>query len=209
MSRASWSAAGLALALLLAGCATGPGHPGVPVADTLAGAEAAQQARARRLAEITDWGFQGRLAVSTGDRGGSGRLDWSQRGEGYVAALSAPVTRQSWRLRGGPEGAVLEGLEGGPRRGGDADALLREATGWPIPVRALADWVRGLATPGARVGYGADGRLQRIEVDGWTIEYQAWWPASGRLPEMPARVQATRADARVRLVVDAWEVEGE
>ena len=61
-------------------------------------------------------------------------------------ALSAPVTRQSWRLvDDGHQGeARLEGLPGGPRGGADAEALLTEATGWRVPVNFLPDWVLGL-----------------------------------------------------------------
>ena len=87
----------------------------------------------------------------------------------------------------------------------DADVLLREATGWPIPVQAMAWWVRGLASPDAVLEFGADGRPRRLHAQGWTVDYQEWLPASGPWPEMPRRLQAVRGDARVRLVVDGWE----
>lgn len=198
-------AAGLALALvLLAGCTTAPVRQ-APAAVDPAQAQAQQQARQAQLEAIPDWSLQGRLALSVGSRGGSGRLDWRQAGPAFVVSLSAPVTRQSWSLAGEPGGATLEGLEGGPRSGPDAGALLLEATGWPIPVESLAWWVRGLASPGGLMEFGADGRPQRLVAEGWTVDYQEWWPAAGPWPEMPRRLQATRADARVRLAVDGWE----
>ena len=132
--------------------------------------------------------------------------DWQQDGDAFQVSLAAPVTRQSWKLAGEPGGATLEGLEGGPRSGPDAETLLREATGWPIPVASMASWVRGLPGPdGGEPVFGADGRLQRLVAEGWTIEYQEWLPATGAWPEMPRRVQASRGDARVRLVVDRWD----
>ncbi|WP_028917278.1 lipoprotein insertase outer membrane protein LolB [Pseudoxanthomonas sp. J35] len=203
MSRA-WHAAGLGLALLLlAGCTAAPVRDTAPAVDP-ARARAHQEARRVQLEAMPAWSLQGRLAVSVGDKGGSGRLDWQQDGGQWRVALSAPVTRQSWRLSGGAAGATLEGLEGGTRYGPDAGALLLEATGWPIPVEELSWWVRGLASPGAELEFGADGRPRRLLAGGWTVDYQEWSAATDGWPDMPRRLQAQREGVRVRLVVDQW-----
>lgn len=198
----------------LAGCATRPVAPALPdlTGAARAQAEATQHARERVLAGQPQWSLSGRMAVSVGSRGGSGRIDWNQDGSHYAAALSAPVTRQSWRLIGDShhEGARLEGLEGGPREGGFAEDLLAEATGWQIPVNQMPDWVRGVVVPlsGApvQVAYGPDGRLRSIEQLGWTVEYQEWAPAEGRRPELPRRMVARNGQATVRLIVDEWNL---
>ena len=88
---------------LLAGCTGAPVRQAPPVDE--AQAQARLEQRRVQLEAIPDWSMQGRLAVSVGDKGGSGRLDWQQRGPAYRIALSAPVTRQSWRLAGEPGGA--------------------------------------------------------------------------------------------------------
>lgn len=193
--------------LLLAACAARQPRPVLP---PVAGVPALHQAqRARALAARPDWSLQGRVALSNGRDGGSGRLEWVQAGARYTVSLSAPITRQSWRLAGGPDGATLEGLAGGTRAGPDPAALLREATRWEIPVSALADWVQALpATEAihgpAQLAYADDGRLARISQDGWTIDYAAWTRVEG--VDMPVRLDARRGEASVRLVVDAWIV---
>jgi len=192
-------------ALLLAGCITAPPRAPVAVDPVAAG-----QADAQRAA-LPAWDLAGRVAISGPGRGGSGRLDWEQRGDRYDLTLSAPITRQGWRLSGDAGSARLEGIEGGPREGADVEALLYEATGWEIPVRALVDWVRGVAAPEtlhgpARVAHGEGDVPARIDQAGWTIEYDAWFEAGIGQPALPRRIEATRADARVRLVVDAWTV---
>lgn len=204
MSRAAatWTFA-LAAALLLGGCVSAPVRAPVAV-DPAAAAEA----DARRAA-LQAWALAGRVAVSGGRQGGSGRLDWTQRGDRYDLVLSAPVTRQGWRLVGDAGLARLEGVEGGPREGPDAGALLRQATGWDIPVRALVDWVRGVPAPEsvhgpARVVHASGDLPARLEQAGWAIEYRDWFEADAGLPALPRRIEATRGDARVRLVVDGW-----
>lgn len=202
----------LACVGLLAGCATRPPAPVVlPALDTaaLARAEALQDERARALAAVVDWDFTGRASITRGDKGGSGRIEWRQRGEAFEVALAAPVTRQGWRLAVDGDGARIDGLEGGPRVGVDGQQLLLEATGLEVPVGALGAWLRGLpADPAvhgpARMDYGADLMPARLEQGGWTIEFRRWGEAAGEAPARPMRIDAHRGDAAVRLVVDAW-----
>ncbi len=210
--RALRGALAVAACLVLAACAGRPVREAPPVAASAA--MATQQAREAALQADADWALAGRVALANGDRGGSGRLDWRQAGERYTVSLSAPITRQSWRLRAGPEGATLEGMEGGTRQGPDAAALLLRSTGWEIPLQALPAWLRGARAPGlgpATLAFGADGRLARMEQGGWTITYSNWG-LSGATPAqagagiaLPHRLEAVRGEARVRLVVDTWD----
>ena len=206
MRRVASRIALLASIVLLAACAGQPVRapgPQLPAAE----AQARQAARETALAAQPRWALQGRVAVANGRDGGSGRIDWRQDGAQYQVALSAPVTRQSWRLVGGDGEVRLEGLEGGTRVGTDPALLLQQATGWVIPVDALAAWVRGARAPGhgeAAVDYGADGQLATLRQDGWTLQYRDWRPQPGLPVALPHWVQATRDEARVRLLVDAW-----
>lgn len=188
------------LVIALAGCATTRVAPPAVATDATL---AALAQREHSLAARANWGLDGRIAVSNSRDAGSGRIEWRQAGDHFDIALTAPITHQGWRLTGAPGHAVLDGLPGGPRQGDDAETLLRDATGWSIPVRSLPRWVRGLrADPAtAIVQFGADGRVTRLVEAGWTIDYT--WPEAPSAA-LPSRIEARRDDARVRLVVDRW-----
>ena len=90
---------------------------------------------------------------------------------------------------------------------------MREATGLEIPVGALAAWAGGARADAAAFGqaslaFTADGRLARIEQDGWTIDYLGWGEQApgdgGPAMALPVRINAVRGEARVRLAIDAW-----
>jgi outer membrane lipoprotein LolB len=183
--------------LLVAGCAT----PGPRTAAT-SGLLAAQSAREAELVGTPNWTLSGRLSVSAQGEGGSGRIEWRQQGEDFDIRLSAPVTRKSWRLVWRDGLATLDGLDGGTLQGPDPEALLEQATGWRIPVAALAAWARGARADGpATVEFAPEGLPARISQQGWLVEYREWDQAA---PAMPRRVFARQDEASVRLVVDAW-----
>ena len=203
----------VAALLAAAGCATVPGPVPAPAGTDHAGAQAAREA-ALGLAggdcAAPAWSMTGRVALSNGKEGGSGRIEWSQGDGRTEIILFAPVTRQSWVLRLDGAAAELDGVPNGPIRGTDAGELLRDATGWDIPVAALGCWVRG-----ARHGYeltdvsiqfAGDGLPSRIEQQGWQVEYQEWTRDAAGLP-LPAKLVATRGASRIRLVVDRWGAE--
>jgi len=185
---------------LTSACAMQPTKPALP--PVVGSAEANQAARATKLAAFPNWSMSGRIAVTNAQQGGSGRIEWKQAGVRYAVTLSAPVTRQSWRVSGDAGGATIEGLSGGPRSGQDASALVFDATHWRVPVNALGDWLLGLQRNGDTVHFGDDGRVDRIEGEGWVVSYADWRVVEG--VELPSRIEAVQGAAKVRLVVDDW-----
>ncbi len=166
----------------------------------------AQAAREKQLAGHDHWTLTGHLGVSDGQHGGSGRLTWVQNGERFQFTVRAPITGRSFRLSGGPDGAVLEGLDQGTVRGPDAQALLARALGWRVPIKPLHDWVRGLrsggATSGAVLRFGENGLPSLLKQDGWTVQYRDWFDNID--PALPRKVYAAHGDYHVRLSIRSW-----
>lgn len=199
----------LLLPALLAGCATRPPPsrplPALDPAWPDPVLWATQAAREAWFAGQPDWRLQGRAAFADGRESATVQIDWRQRGAAFDIRLVAPVTGRSLRLEGGPGWARLEGLAEGPREAHDAEQLLREATGWALPVAQLPAWVRGLRGDGpvAALAFDAEGRPLGWEQAGWQLEYRDWWPGD---PPLPRRVFARRDTLSVRIVVSAWSL---
>ncbi len=198
----AWSrCAGLLLLfglLLLGACARTPIRRN---AD--AGLLAQQAARETLLAAAPDWSLSGRIAVSDGHDGGSGRIDWTQHGSDFDIRLSAPITRQSWRLSKQGSLVRLEGLDGGPREGTDAQTLLQQAVGWVVPVDALSAWVRGArGTAPSILQFDTVGLPSLLDQHGWAVEYRTW--TTDTQPPLPKKIFAAQGASHVRLQVDRW-----
>src|SRR5688500_19532061 len=70
--------------LLLGACAGRAPREALPPLGTAPAVHQAQREAA--LAAHPDWSLQGRVALSNGRDGGSGRIDWQQQGGRYTVA---------------------------------------------------------------------------------------------------------------------------
>ena len=190
------------LPLLLAACVTAP-----PVRVTGdASMLKAQAQREHQLARANHWTLQGRLGVSNGKDGGSGSFSWTQDGEHYDFELRGPaISGANFRLSGGPDGALLEGLKNGPLRGPDAESLMHKALGWEVPLRDLRAWVLGLRADSgpAELSFDADRLPALLQQDGWTVDYREW--DASHQPPLPKKVYAEKTPYKVKLSIESWQ----
>lgn len=166
----------------------------------------ALSARAAALAQKSQWSLDGRVAVSDGKDGGSGRIEWRQDGADYVIEIRAPVSRQAWRISSIAGVLTLEGARRDPVHGADAEALLAREVGWRVPIAQMAWWARGLAaSPAAEVELDREGLPRTIREAGWLVEFRRFDPAHE--PPLPVRIAASRPPYLVRLAVASWRDE--
>jgi outer membrane lipoprotein LolB len=188
-----------ALPLLLAACA-----PVVRMQGD-AGLLNDQAMREQTLAHADHWTLQGRLGVSDGKTGGAGSFSWTQNGDQYEFVLRGPaISGMNFRLSGGPDGALLEGLDGGPVHGSDAEVLMHKALGWDVPLRDLRAWVLGLRAHSgpAELSFGTDRLPSLLQQDGWAVDYREW--DATRKPPLPSKVYAGKPPYTVRLSIESW-----
>ena len=165
-----------------------------------------QAKREQALAHADHWTLQGRLGVSDGKSGGTGSFSWTQNGDQYEFVLRGPaISGMNFRLSGGPDGALLEGLDGGPVHGADAEVLMHKALGWDVPLRDLRAWVLGLRADSgpAELSFGTDRLLSLLQQDGWAVDYREW--DATRKPPLPTKVYAGKPPYTVRLSIESWQ----
>lgn len=186
----------------LAGCATLP--------SPSAGARSATpplavwDVRAAQLANGA-WVASGRFAVSAlgmagrGLQGGQGGFTWRHQDGRSDVEVSGPLGLGTVSLELEAAGARI--TQGGHEwHSLDPEGDIERRFGFPLPVRGLDHWLRGLpapppATPPPPGSVG-------FEQDGWVVEFTAF-DAAGR----PLRLSATRPGVRVRAVVTQWAEE--
>ncbi len=161
------------------------------------------------FAEHPSWRVQGRMALSDGQSGGQMSIGWRQAGESATIDLRAGLGRQWWRLSFDETKASLEGSEQEALLATEPEALVYEATGWPIPIEAFGQWVKGL--PSARdeaLVFDEAGRLVSLVYEGWDVQlsgYELAWSEEGQAVELPSRFEFRKSPLRLRVALNRWD----
>ena len=153
--------------VLLTGCAVAP--------TTSPEATKAWTARQSALQNLTQWNAAGRIGVVNGPDGWHAGFQWAQQDSGYRIDLIGPLGQGRIRVEGNEQAVRIQTADGQTQTAPDPDALLEQAVGARLPVTGLRYWIRGLPEPGPSptLQTDAEGRLTRLEQNGWIIEYVA------------------------------------
>lgn len=182
-------AAALVLALLLGACA-----PLMPVD--------APPAATRVTAPAFE--LSGRVSASDGVQAASGNLEWLHAHGRDQWTVSSPLGQILARLDSTPAGAQLQAADGRRLHAASAQDLLPQVLGIDAPVDRLAQWVQATPAADAEVRLrDAHGRPALVIDQGWRIEYAAYADEGAQAP--PLRIDVSRGDARLRLIIDHWQ----
>ena len=163
------------------------------------------------LQSITHWELNGKLGIRTAQDSGSATLKWVQIQQEYRIHLSGPLGQKSMLITGAPGIVTLEEAGQKPLTAKSAEALIKKAAGWTLPVTQLAFWVRGVPSPRekiTRLHTNELGLIEQLEQGGWLINYSNYrnWDVDGRQLTMPQKVIAQYRDVRLILAVRNWQM---
>jgi outer membrane biogenesis lipoprotein LolB/uncharacterized protein HemY len=151
--------------------------------------------------------WDGRFAVKvTGlteskNQGGSGGFTLTQDALTDVLEIRNPVGGSIAKITIKPGEAILE-RDGQITTAIDADTLIQNALGLPLPARGLSDWLRGQTRPGsnASIERNEKGQVSKISQDGWTLNYN--WNNSQHLEKLSMTRSSNIGSIDIRLVFE-------
>ncbi len=191
-ARAGLRGASLAFAVLLTGCATLP--PAVP-----------GDARPPVTGQLTQWVAKGRIALTARDEGGSGSFVWQQHSERTQLMVRGPLGAGGLSVVTDGETLQVDDGSGQSIDGEAARRAIEQRLGANLPLSHFRYWMLGIPAPGGlAVPQSATGTASGFTQDGWVITYEGFRQAGQW--SLPARLTATAAAARVRIVVDDWQL---
>jgi len=157
--------------------------------------------------QASNGSWDGRFAVKiTGlsdsqNQGGSGGFTLTQEALKDVLEIRNPVGGSIAKITITPGEATLE-RDGQVVTAIDADTLVQNTLGLPLPARGLSNWLRGEVRPGgeASVERNAKGQVSKISQDGWNLVYS--WSNKNRLEKLMMTRSSNIGSIDIRLVFD-------
>ena len=166
----------------------------------------------QRLITYDQWQLQGKLGFKTLDRGGSATVYWSQNQQQYQVQLKGPLGAGNVVIEGDQSSAQM--LSGDKLYRAAPTALAARFTGLPIPVDALAWWVRGLPNPYPNPNSNPnsteltglltnpDGTAASFVQQGWQLTFSRYHMTNAGL--LPKKVSGQLGDQSFKLVISRW-----
>jgi outer membrane lipoprotein LolB len=152
---------------------------------------------------LVNFELSGKLALSDGQEGGSGRLNWRQQNSQVAAQFKAPLGQGDWLIEETDQGASLIINNESPYYAPHAETLIEEAVGWSVPWQALKKWLQAQPVDENQANVKRTQTSKTITEQGWTIVYDRFQ----KYPDgcLPHRIMAKKPPYSIRLVVRTWQ----
>ena len=135
---------------------------------------------------------EGRISLRQGDRRDHLRFSWDHAPGYDLVLLMSPLGQGLAELTRDADGARLVQPTQAPVSAGSLAQLAQRAFGMPVPLDAMADWLRG-----------AQSALSG-EIDGWRVAVTDTSPFRER--RLLRVMEARRDGVEFTLIVDDWDV---
>ena len=147
-----------------------------------------------------------RLSATDGERAVSGQIEWQHAPAFDRWTAYSPLGQIVARLDSTPAGAELLLADGKRHHAESAASLLPALLGVDLPLTRLPQWIQASPPSDAEVReVDSHGRPQLLIDQGWRIDYTDYLDTTAAA--LPRRMEISRGDARVRLVIDRWTLQ--
>lgn len=188
----------IALLFVVWGCQTPPPPPEVVNAT----------ANDQKLIQLQQWQFRGRLAFKSDEENFSANVRWQQDGNNlrFVMTNVVGVTLLELQTQ---NGVTVINVDGDEYTGSDAAQLIKQISGWQIPLEPMQRWVKGLANTTELATRAENGLLQQIQFQQngtrWLVNYQQFTQAQSIALPRQLTILGDK-NVSIRLKVNKWTI---
>lgn len=152
-----------------------------------------------------DFTLNGSIGMLQGNESGwHGKLNWKQAQSDFSMRILGPFGDEQAELVSEAGVLKLKTPDGQFVSGSKLAEWQKQAFGTSVPLQALPYWLHGVPYPEMSEPSikKANGKLSQLQQDGWQVNYADWAKLGGH--EMPKRVNMSKAQVRIKLVISDY-----
>jgi outer membrane lipoprotein LolB len=158
--------------------------------------------QARRLASLSRWEIEGKIAFRSPNNNNSGYLKWQQQNDSYTIRVHGPLGQGNREISGNDSFVALSSTDG-TFSSEQPEQFLYEQTGWKLPVSQLRYWVKGQAAPNIDITYiNQDVYITLLSQNGWDISYSKYQLVNSVW--LPGKITISRDHYKVIILAKEW-----
>jgi len=158
------------------------------------------------LNKLQHWKITGKLGLRTKKSIDSAIINrWEQNHSTYSINLSSVLFGLgATYIKGNQNYLMIQRGNDDPVFSSKPDQLIESQTGWPLPLRQIPFWIKGVNAPGSSVKrtFTDKGLPASLEQDHWHITYSRFSILNG-LP-LPGKIIFQRDDFRLIFIIQKW-----
>jgi outer membrane lipoprotein LolB len=153
--------------------------------------------------EVASFAMNGRISVKHNGSRDSAGLRWTHQALNDEILLLNPLGQTAARIYRDDEHATLD--EGTKHyQDQDVESLMMQVLGWRLQLDGLHHWVLGMPSGSdALIERDELGRITVLHQEGWEVRYQRY--ADETADSLPSRLQLSRENLQLTLLIDEWE----
>jgi outer membrane lipoprotein LolB len=178
--------------LLLSACAS---------VSTVPSGAYSQAARAH-LYGMQEWHLDGRVAITSPKDSWSANIEWSHLPNSEKIKLYGPLGQGAVVIELTGDVVKIDRGGGNVQTSSQPEQFINQQLGLFVPLQSLRFWAVGLPEAGQKFQETDDGFVQ----NGWLIAYKEMQKTGAET--MPHKMAVTDGHAKLKLIVDQWDLNG-
>ncbi len=150
------------------------------------------------LYKLTQWTFDGRLAVTGRKDSWTANIDWEHHVDKDLIRLSGPLGQGATVIILMDNFVTIDRGNGEVQSSSQPDIFIGQQVGITVPVQSLRYWVVGLPEP----THVFDENDSGFKQSGWQVEYNIMQSIKNQ--PVPRKVTVKNEQVKLKLIIDQW-----
>jgi len=178
--------------LFLSGCVSIPMQP--------------DNERVQQLKQMRTWTVKGRISLKTPKENFIANLLWRQQEKGYLIRIYNNLGQTYAQISQTGSSMITLEFDKKKYHGKNAQKLLKAILGWDLPIKEMAEWIKGYnLSKRSSSKKNENGTLRSLSYKNWFVDFNRYAQYKKRI--LPTQIELKNTDILLKISIHDWKFE--